>query len=63
MNKSGNIQHSCADPGILSVLTIAPKRNIGIFMMTNISADEDKKLMKSIKQIIRILKEYHWEKE
>jgi len=59
-NKSGNLQHSGADPGILTILAINPKKNIGLFFMTNISADEDDELIKSVKKIFQILKGHNW---
>jgi CubicO group peptidase (beta-lactamase class C family) len=59
-NKLGNPQHSGADPGVLTVLALNPAKNIGVFLMTNISADEDKGLMHSIKEILRALKRHNW---
>ena len=59
-NKSGNPQHSGGDPGILTVLVINPSKNIGLFFMTNISADEDENLINSVKQIFQVLKNYDW---
>ncbi len=45
--------HSGGDPGILTVTSLRPKLNRAFFFMTNISADEDKRLMKSVKKVLK----------
>ncbi len=60
VNEDGVLNHSGSDPGVLSILAIYPKRGVGIFIMTNDSADESKKLMVAIKQIWEALKKHNW---
>ena len=60
VNEDGVLNHSGSDPGVLSILAIYPKRGVGVFIMTNDSADESKKMMVSIKQIWETLKKHNW---
>ena len=60
VNEDGVLNHSGSDPGVLSILAIYPKRGVGVFIMTNDSADESKKMMVAIKQIWETIKKHNW---
>ncbi|MEX0273094.1 MAG: serine hydrolase domain-containing protein [Flavobacteriaceae bacterium] len=60
INENGVLNHSGGDPGIVSLCAINPKRNVAAFIMTNVSADEDKELLKSLIRVWKALKEHQW---
>ncbi|MFC5047014.1 serine hydrolase domain-containing protein [Aquimarina hainanensis] len=61
VNEKGTLNHSGSDPGVVSIAAINPSRNVGVFLMTNISADEDKQLMGAVLEIWTTLKHHRWE--
>ncbi|WP_128755255.1 serine hydrolase domain-containing protein [Aquimarina sediminis] len=60
VNENGVLTHSGSDPGVLSIMAINPERNVGAFIMTNCSVDEDQKLMSNIQKVWNTLKLHNW---
>ncbi len=60
MSSKGNPNHSGADPGVFTIAKLYPKQNVAIFMMTNISAEMDKDLIKSLRAVWSVVKKHDW---
>ena len=62
VSKSGNPNHSGSDPGVITISSVNPRKNLGIFFMSNFDIDNNKKTMKSVIKILNSIKIHQWKK-
>ena len=60
VSKSGNPNHSGADPGVVTIVSVNPNKKLAIFFMSNYDIENNRRTFKSIIKILNHIKYHQW---